>query len=237
LASAPTRLRLRALDAIVATSTAQRDYLARLAGPERVVFVPLGANCFHFRPGPAPRKEYLEILSVGSWLRDVATLRATLERIEARRPDVRMRVVAGEGHLRALRGVPGVRLDNRISSGELLDAYRSADVFLHVVADSTGNTALMEALACGLPVVANDAGGARDYVDDACAVLCPFVPERLAEATLRLLDDDSARRQLSAAARRRALRLDWPHIAWSLLQVYDRALDRRRHRQAASTQT
>lgn len=222
------RLRLRALDAIVATSTAQRDYLAGLAGPDRVTFVPLGANCFYFRPGPAPGKQHLEVLSVGSWLRDGATLRATFERIAARRSDVRLRVIAGEGHLRALRGIPGVRLESGISSAGLLDAYRSADVFLHVVADSTGNTALLEALACGVPVVATDTGGTRDYVDDSCAVVLPPDPARLANAVIGLLDDDAARMELGEAAREHALRFDWPHVAWSLLQVYDRALHSRR---------
>jgi glycosyltransferase involved in cell wall biosynthesis len=224
------RLQLRALDAIVATSTAQRDHLAAVAGPDRVAFVPLGANCFYFRPGPAPAKDVQEVLSVGSWLRDVPTLRATLERIAARRPDVRLRVIAGERHLDALRGIPGVRLESGISSARLLDAYRSADVFLHVVAHSTGNTALMEALACGVPVVATDTGGARDYVDDSCAVLLPPDPDRLADAAIGLLDDDARRVEFAEAARENALRFDWPHIAWSLLQVYDRALHSRRPR-------
>jgi glycosyltransferase involved in cell wall biosynthesis len=222
------RLRLRALDAIVATSAAQRDYLAGLAGPDRVAFVPLGANCFYFSPGPAPGKEHLEVLSVGSWLRDVPTLRATLERIADRRPDVRLRVIAGDAHLRAMRDIPGVSLEGGISSAELLDAYRSADVFLHVVADSTGNTALMEALACGVPVVGTDAGGTRDYVDDSCAVLCPPDPARLADAAIGLLDDDAGRAELAESAREHAQRFDWPHVAWSLLQVYDAALTRRR---------
>jgi glycosyltransferase involved in cell wall biosynthesis len=221
------RLRFRALDGIVATSTAQRDYLAGLAGADRVAFVPLGANCFYFCPGPAPDKEQLEVLSVGSWLRDVATLRATFERIAAQRPDVRLRVIAGEAHLQALHGIPGVSLQSGISSAELLDAYRSADVFLHVVADSAGNTALMEALACGVPVVATDVGGTRDYVDDSCAVLCPPDPARLADAAVGLLDDDAARAELAEAARDHALQFDWPHVAWSLLEVYDAALRRR----------
>ena len=222
------RLRLRALDSIVATSTAQRDYLARLAGPERVRFVPLGANCFHFTPGPAPGRDGLEVLSVGSWLRDTTVLAAAFERIAARRPDVSLRVVAGDGHLRALRGVPGIRLESGISSEELLEAYRRADVFLHVVSDSTGNSALMESLACGVPVVAADAGGVRDYVDEHCAVLCPADPARLADAVIGLLEDDAERSARAEAARERALRFDWPHIAWSLLEVYEDALRRRR---------
>jgi glycosyltransferase involved in cell wall biosynthesis len=136
-------------------------------------------------------------------------------------------VVAGEAHLRALRGVPGLRLESGISSAELLDAYRRADVFLHPVSDATGNSALMEALACGVPVVTTDAGGVPDYVDGSCAVLRPADPARLADAVVGLLGDERERGAMAEAARERALRFDWPHVAWSLLQIYADALERR----------
>jgi glycosyltransferase involved in cell wall biosynthesis len=82
------------------------------------------------------------------------------------------------------------------------------DVFiLGSVPNSEGTpTSIMEAMACGLPVIATDVGGVSELVADGLTgfVTPPLDPAAQAEATFRLLTDESLRKQMGRDGRVRA---------------------------------
>jgi phosphoheptose isomerase len=81
----------------------------------------------------------------------------------------------------------------------------------------------LEAMACGVPVVASAVGGIIDSVVDAVTGLhvAPRDPERLATVAGALLDDPARRRALGAAGVRRARKLyDWKRVAAATHDVY-----------------
>jgi glycosyltransferase involved in cell wall biosynthesis len=81
----------------------------------------------------------------------------------------------------------------------------SSDVLLHAsVAEGIPNVVL-EAMACGIPVVATDVGGVSEAVTDGVEgfLVTPRDPARLAEALLRLAGDHSLRARMGAAGRKR----------------------------------
>ena len=85
--------------------------------------------------------------------------------------------------------------------------YSAADVFVvPSLQDNFPNTAL-EALACGLPVVAFDVGGIPDMVRNNCTgvLVEPGNSRALRAAIGELLNDESRRRQMSANCRRIAV--------------------------------
>ncbi|HEY2767387.1 MAG TPA: lysylphosphatidylglycerol synthase domain-containing protein [Solirubrobacteraceae bacterium] len=84
---------------------------------------------------------------------------------------------------------------------------------------------LTEAFAAGTPVVASDIAGYRDVVRDGLdGVLTPRGDARtLAEALRRMALDRSRRVGMAAAARERAERFAWPHVAAEVIEVYERA--------------
>jgi type III pantothenate kinase len=91
----------------------------------------------------------------------------------------------------------------------------------------------VEAMACGVPVVASAIGGMIDtIVDEVTGVhVPPRDPERLAGALCSLLDDPDRRAALGRAGAQRAQRLyAWDRIAGSTLEVYGRLLGERRPR-------
>jgi glycosyltransferase involved in cell wall biosynthesis len=82
---------------------------------------------------------------------------------------------------------------------------------------------LIEAMACGIPVVATRVGGMTGIVADGETglVVEPGDVPALAEATSVLLADDSRRREMGAAARRRALELfSWERVTEALDALY-----------------
>jgi glycosyltransferase involved in cell wall biosynthesis len=82
----------------------------------------------------------------------------------------------------------------------LLDVYRRAHVLVHASLTEGVPQVLVEALACGTPVVASDVGGVRRALDDGRAglLVAPSDVDALVHAVRRLIDDADLRRRLVA---------------------------------------
>jgi D-inositol-3-phosphate glycosyltransferase len=84
---------------------------------------------------------------------------------------------------------------------------------------------VLEAMACGVPVVASAVGGMLDTVvhDVTGRLVKPKQPADVADAINHLLRDEFLRQSLGAAGRDRArARYSWDRIAADTLRVYDR---------------
>jgi len=88
----------------------------------------------------------------------------------------------------------------------LPDLYRSWDIFLFTASGSDqGHRAILEAMACGLPIVALDIPGVRDLVTDGEDGLVAADVEGLSGALACLAESEEMRRRMGAKARQRAL--------------------------------
>jgi glycosyltransferase involved in cell wall biosynthesis len=89
---------------------------------------------------------------------------------------------------------------------------------------ATANNAILEAMACGLPIVAENIGGVAEYTGSDSAMLCrPGAARELTNAILTLYKDDSMRIRMGDLARMRAKELNWPIIAKRTIEVYEEA--------------
>jgi phosphatidylinositol alpha-mannosyltransferase len=85
---------------------------------------------------------------------------------------------------------------------------------------------LTEAFAAGVPVVASDIPGYRDVLRDGVdgVLVPPGDPIALAHELRRLALAPGLRTQMASAARERAERYAWPHVAREVLDTYEQAL-------------
>jgi glycosyltransferase involved in cell wall biosynthesis len=84
---------------------------------------------------------------------------------------------------------------------------------------------VLEALATGLPVVAEDVGGTREYVGPAAGRLLPKGDvDGLVAALHGLRDDPALRRRLGEGARERAGELSWASVSGKLKSFYSEVL-------------
>lgn len=186
--------------------------------PSRVVTLRNGVDLTRFSPGDrdAARKRLgldgFTLLSVGSLIprKGHELIIAALADL----PDARL-LIAGSGPMRAEleraaaeKGVASrVRFLGEIAHDALTDAYRAADIFVLASSREGWANVLLEAMACGTPVVATNVNGTPEVVQD--PKLGVLVQERSAPALAQAI------KQLRALSPdRRAVRTYAEQFSW-----------------------
>ncbi|MGW0614718.1 glycosyltransferase [Streptomyces sp. NPDC002788] len=232
-------------DRVVATCRDEAHELARMGvPPHKVVVVPCGVDTDRFTPkGPAaPRGPYPHrLLQLGRLVprKGAAVTIAALARL----PETELVVVGGppadrldaDQEVRRLRGIARdagvadrVRFAGAVPSEEVPALLRSADVVVCPADYEPFGIVPLEAMACGVPVVASAVGGQLDTVaDPGTGRLVPARdPQALARAVAGLLADPDARAACGAAGRRRVLsRYGWGQVAAATEAAYCEVLD------------
>jgi glycosyltransferase involved in cell wall biosynthesis len=215
---------LKRLDGLIVVGTNQIPFFAPITGSDKIFFVPHGVDTRTFLPGDAARKPAGSggmCLFVGVHRRDFDTLRDVIKLTYARDRSVKFVVVTTRDNHGLFEGAGNVDLIHSLPEPELIKLYQNADVLVQPLEDSTANNAILEGIACGLPVVATDIGAVRDYLNEECGVLVPpRDAEAMTGAIARLLGDHSLRRQMAIHAREHALRFDWDRIVEHMNRVY-----------------
>ncbi len=94
---------------------------------------------------------------------------------------------------------------------------------------------VLEAMACGTPVIAANAASLPELVGDAGLLVAPRDVEGLAEAMLHVLEDAELKAELSRQAQEKALRFTWDEVARTTLDAYEWVRDVNRQRNAGES--
>jgi glycosyltransferase involved in cell wall biosynthesis len=216
---------LSRLAGAILLSESQRPYFERRMRPERVFVVPHGVHTGFFMPAAEPGRQDV-CITVGGHTRDFGTLTRALEIVWKANPA--MRCVAISTQL-GNKGRPfvceGVEFRSRLTDEELRREYQSARVAVFAFEWAVANNAMLEAMACGLPIVATDVGGVREYLGPEAGILCPpGDAAALAQAIRQVFENPIRAAAMGAAARRRAARYDYAVVADQLRGVYEASL-------------
>jgi glycosyltransferase involved in cell wall biosynthesis len=151
------------------------DFYARNKHRWRCQLIPNGVDCDRFRPAPSQRQAFdlpvdrLVVLMVSA-LSPGKRVEAGIEAV-SRIPHAHL-VVAGDGPLRnAIDAQVAQLLPRRftrllVAPDLMPNLYNSADVFLHLAKEESFGNVFLEAMACGLPVVAHESSRLRWIVGD-----------------------------------------------------------------------
>ena len=104
-----------------------------------------------------------------------------------------------------------VTLRGYVPKREIVKEYQRSDVFCLPTLREPGGGAILEAMACGLPVITSDYGGPGYSVTDECGIKVEMVDPTqyvhdLSRALERLVGDESLRQSMGHEARQRAVR-------------------------------
>lgn len=237
--------RARALTAI--SDSIAQTYLELGARPEAIHSISNGVDVEHIaaasRHREATRAQYgiapgtAVLLTVGrnEPRKGVQFIPEMLRRLKDRGRDVVWFVVGkdtgllapqlereGVGDMARLLPPFGQDGTRRFPPDALARLYGAADIYAFPSLNEGFGLVALEAMAAGVPVVANDVPGIRDVVaHERDGLLCPpGDPEAMVGAIGRLLDDAVLCRKLSQAGRMKAQLHDWSVIAEQYCALY-----------------
>ena len=238
----------RSADRIIATCSDEVFELKAMGiDTGKISIAPCGVDLdFFSADGPAAaRTASHRILSVGRLVPRKGVdlvIRALPHLREAGFDDVELLIVGGGGDSGVLDADPEVRrlmdlaaelgvadqvrLQGQVSRGEMPGIFRSADAVVCAPWYEPFGIVPLEAMACGVPVVAAAVGGLRDTVVDRGTGLHvpPRDPEAIASALAMLLDNPSLRTELGNAGKVRArTRYSWDRVAAETEKAYQLA--------------
>ena len=202
---------LRGADAIVAVSEFSRDETVALAGvpPEQVRVIPHGVDPIFTADGPRAEGDY--VLAV-------ATLepRKNLARVveAAREAQVELRVVGA-------RGWGGVEVEGwvgEIPDAELAMLYRGARCVLYPSLYEGFGLPVLEAMACGTPVVTSVATAMEEVAGGAAVLVDPLDVSAIASG---IHEAAERRDELVAGGLERASQFTWERAADSVVELWE----------------
>ena len=235
---------LQEADALIADGWAAEHLPASLG--RCVERVPKGVDAEQFSPDGSNERERLglqdkRIVLAVARLVPLKNLRLLLEAValvRGRVQDVHL-VIVGDGpeaalladHASALGLSGSVTFAGYVPQRETASWYRTGDVFALSSDFDNSPNAVLEAMACALPVVATDVGGVREFVASGTGgiVVRRGDPAALAGALETYLTSPAAARGAGSHNRgRAATEFSWRASALRLLDVYREAIAARR---------
>lgn len=113
-----------------------------------------------------------------------------------------------------------------VSHEELPLWYRAADVFVYPSQYEGFGMPALEALASGTPVITSNVSSLPEAVGDAALLIDPKSPDEIANALVRVLQDNTLGAEMRARGLKHARQFTWGRTAQVTAQSYRRALGR-----------
>jgi glycosyltransferase involved in cell wall biosynthesis len=209
--------------------------------PRKARVIRTAVDTDFFAPAAKARADAFRIVAVGelNWIKGYDDALEAIARLVSQGVPVSYEVIGGEPakgnhkpsdrsrllyliHELGLRD--RVRLRGEISQDGVRQCLQQSDVLLQASLSEGLPNAVLEAMACALPVVVTDCGGLREAIRDGIeGFVCPRrSPEALAEALCKLWHDPDAARRIGAAGRARVLaEFALPQQIESFVRLYD----------------
>jgi teichuronic acid biosynthesis glycosyltransferase TuaC len=239
---------LKRADAVIAVSQPLMDLMVQLGCPaDKVTVIENGVDSAKFKPESRPEMRQrlglpLDrpiVLSVGHLieLKGFHIVIEAISRLKRRRPDI-LFVIVGEGTYRSSlqKQIQELHLeDNVILAGarahnELSSWYNAADLFCLASSSEGWPNVVLEAMACGLPVIATRVGSLPEVLSSGLGM----VVDRDAQAFERALEKALQFRWDHTSIVQKARAHEWARVGERLLAVYRSVLANRNKSLVAS---
>ncbi|MBN2590587.1 MAG: glycosyltransferase family 4 protein [Sedimentisphaerales bacterium] len=113
-----------------------------------------------------------------------------------------------------------IEMSGRVEPANMPDLYRASDIYISATMQEGMSNSMLEALACGLPVVTTYCEGVEELITDTGIVTKHAHADLLADAIGTLADNRDMLQQMSIAARQRAEMFNWQSAAEKYINYY-----------------
>ena len=225
------------------TEQAITHLLSKGKGPGvPIAAVSNGVDLSHFKPGKASDAFYKKygvdknlptVLYVGRIdpEKKVGVVIDAFMKAEKKLPNAQL-VIVGDGVDKArlektVAGHDNIHFLGRIVGNELYEAYKLGDVFATASEIETQGIVLIEAAACGLPLIAVNKGAVSEVcITDKNGYLCePGSVDEIVEAMTKILSDDKLREKFSKASIEIASEHDFEKTLDRFINIYNKVIN------------
>ena len=226
------KYRFRFVDRFIAVSnTTKQDLIDLFEIPEDKIDVVYEGVSEQFRPIEKKRKDF--ILTVGT-LEPRKNFKRIIEAYISLRTEEKISdkliIVGKKGWLfDDILTIPGAFQDDIIFKGyvsedELIRLFQLARFFIYPSMYEGFGLPILEAMACGCPVITSNTSSMPEVAGDAASLVDPYRIEEIKNAMYTLTNDAGLCTKMSAEGIRRASKFSWQRAAEQTSQVYEEVL-------------
>jgi len=116
--------------------------------------------------------------------------------------------------------INSIVLTGYVINTDLPSIYSQAKVFLYPSLRESFGIPMLEAMACGVPVITSNTSSMPEVAGNGALIIDPFKPEEITSGLSKLVDDEDLRNKLIAEGLVQAEKFSWKAMAQSVLDIY-----------------
>ena len=116
-------------------------------------------------------------------------------------------------------------LTGYVVNTDLPSIYGQCEVFLYPSLRESFGIPMLEAMACGVPVITSNTSSMPEVAGDAALIINPFKPEEITDALISLTSDNALKKQFITKGFAQAAMFSWKAMAENVLRIYGEMAD------------
>lgn len=111
-------------------------------------------------------------------------------------------------------------LTGYVVNTDLPSIYSQCDVFLYPSLRESFGIPMLEAMACGVPVITSNTSSMPEVSGGAAHIINPFKPEEITQGLIEILNNEAYKRSLCDKGIERSIQFSWKNMATDYLRLY-----------------
>lgn len=212
---------------ITVSNYAKYEISKKLKLPEgkiNVVYHGVDSKLFNTNSANSDSKKYFLHISQYQPIKNVSRIIEAYEKVDRPKPDLLLVIPGFEKDRKYLKKDINI-ITTPVSQQKAAKFYKKAIAFLFPSLRESFGMPILEAMACGCPVITSNVTACSEVARDAALLVNPYSVEDIAEAMEKIIRDKKLREELSQRGLQRAKEFTWEKSAEKHLKVFKEALE------------